>query len=170
MAAEAQKPKEGDKQEPKKKKGLGPIIFVVVGAALGGAGVALLAPKPKPVEHKREKEPELVHVQCADKMEFTFNPKVERGRMTAVVSFYFVVRHRDDKKDEEHVNRLIKDNWERGRSRVLEVLMSQSAAELQAPDGKKHLRKQICDELTVTFFISGEALVDDVYWDKFFVQ
>lgn len=170
MAAEAQKPKEGEKPEPKKKKRIAPLIFVAVGAALGGAGVALLAPKPKPAELQHPKEPELVHVQCADKMEFTFNPKVERGRMTGVVSFYFVVRHRDDKKEEERVNRLIKDNWERGRSRVLEVLMSQSAAELQAPDGKKHLRKQICDELSVTFFMGGEALVADVYWDKFFVQ
>ncbi len=166
MSADANKPKEGE-QPPVKKKGLPPVILVAVGAALGGAGVVFLAPKPQPAGQGVHKEPEYETVQCADKMSFLFNPKSDSGNKQARISLYFVVKQRKDKHEEDKVNGLIKANWERAKSRVLEVLMSQTVPQLRSAEGKQHLRKMVIDELTLTFFLRGEAQVVDILWEDY---
>lgn len=170
MAAEAAKAKEGDKQAAPKKKGLPPIIMIAVGAIVGGAGVVFFSPKPKPVVHEAPKEPEYEEVQFEDKMTFSFNPRSERGRGQGKLSFFFVIKMKKDPKDEEKVKHLVKDGWERARSRVFEILTTQSVTGLQSSEGKLQLRRLITDELSVTFFRKGEAVVTTIYWDEFFIQ
>lgn len=170
MAAEAPKSKEGDKQAAPKKKGMSPIIFIALGAIAGGAGVPFLLPKPKPVVHEAPKEPEYEEVQFEDKMSFSFNPKAERGRGQGKLSFYFVIKMKKDAKEEEKVKHLVKDGWERSRSRVFEILTAQTVASLQSPEGKMQIRRLIADELAINFFRKGEATVTTIYWDEFFIQ
>jgi flagellar basal body-associated protein FliL len=74
-----------------------------------------------------------------------------------------------DAKEEEKIKHLVKDGWERARSRVFEILTGQSAASLNTPEGKMQVRRLISDELTVTFFRKGEAVVTTIYWDEFFI-
>jgi flagellar basal body-associated protein FliL len=179
-----------DTQEPApaRKKGLPAIALVAVGAALGGAGVVFLAPKPEPVAHGPA-QPEIVSYEHPDAMEFTFNPQVKRGYKTALVSLKFV--YEADRKLVEgdaaaHIGNgqsdpnapaalapvpaAIKTYWNRATSRCNEVLSAQDVDTLTSPDGKRHLKRLLIDELGASFFPDGQARVVDVYLMKTFVQ
>jgi flagellar basal body-associated protein FliL len=184
--------KDTQEPEPAKKKGLPAIALVAVGAALGGAGVVFLAPKPEPAPHGPA-QPELVSYEHPDPMEFTFNPQVKRGYKTALVSLKFV--YEADRKlvegDAAHaadgggghdkadpkaaapmapVPSAIKTYWNRATSRCYEVLSNQDVETLTSPDGKKYLKQLLIDEIGASLFPEGQARVVDVYLMKIFVQ
>lgn len=177
----------------KKKRGLLPILLVAVGAAIGGAGVVLLSPKPKPVEHAPP-PPEIVAYEHPDVLEFTFNPQVKRGYKTALVQFKFV--YEADRKlvegDHAHgaaesggghgaaepaapahlppVLEAIKTYWNKASARCFEVLSGQDIDTLTTPDGMTYLKRLLIDELNATLFPEKQARVVDVYLLKIFVQ
>lgn len=179
----------------KKKSGLLPILLVAVGAAIGGAGVVLLSPKPKPVEHGPP-APEIVAYEHPAVLEFTFNPQVKRGYKTARVEFKFVYEADRKAVEGEHaaaggegaggghggggepagpehlapVPQAIKTYWNKASARCFEVLSSQDVETLTTPDGKKYLKRLLIDELDATLFPDKQARVIDVYLMKVFVQ
>jgi flagellar basal body-associated protein FliL len=156
----------------KKKKGLPPVLLIAVGAALGGVGVVFGVP-PKQVEVH---VPEVVHtftpIQHPDLLEFQFNPRAQAGKAYASVSFYFVYVARDDR--EEAAFEAIKTNWDRIRSRVLELLSNTSVSDLNAENGKRMLAKALVDDLDATIFPGKAdekvAKVSEVLWAKWILQ
>lgn len=167
MADEEKKEQEGEEQ-PKKKGGLKPIIMIALGAILGAAGVVFMGPKPKPVEEHKEPEPKLEYREHPDLIETTFNPRTRSGSRTGQVHFRFV--YELDVAHEKDVLKAIKTHWNKAKSRVLTILGARTAKELNTPEGKQELKKILVDELTLTFFPDGEAKVDDILWEKFFIQ
>jgi flagellar basal body-associated protein FliL len=190
--ADAKDPKTEEPAPEAKKKGgkrLLPVLMVLVGAVVGGAGVVVLGPKPVMKEHgPPPKDVRLYdHPQA---MEFTINPVVERGHKTAMIHFLFT--YKADAKDVtvsplasgEHgkegegamsselppVLKSIQANWNRAYSRCLEVLSNQKAADLLDPEGKRALKRTLIDELSASLFPDGIATVDDILWQKYFVQ
>lgn len=164
-----------------------PALMVLVGAVLGGAGVVVFSPEPMPKDHG----PPPKDIRLFDHptpMEFTINPVVEKGHKTAMIHFLFT--YKADAKDVlgaaagagagEHggpgmtevppVPKAIQTNWNRAYSRCLEVLSNQKAAELIDPEGKRALKRTLIDELSATLFPDGTATVDDILWQKYFVQ
>ena len=159
------KPPEGG---GKKKGSMKPLVFLAIGAVAGGAGVVTMAPKREVVKVVGPPQPEIEQVEVPDLLEFTFNPRVERGQKLAQVSFYIVIKQ--DKHKEAEVTKALKTNWNRAYSRCMEVLANTPAANLNTPDGKPKLRARLCDELSATLFPDGIATVDDLLWKKFGVQ
>lgn len=157
-----------EEAKPKKKGGIMPLILVAVGAGLGGAGVVFMSPKPEVEKPKGPPAPVYEHVEHPDKFEINFNPRTDRGRASGQVYFQFV--YKMNKHDEAKVLEAIKTNWTRVNSRCLVIFSSKSVKDLMTPQGKQDLKKQLVDELTLTFFPEGEAEVDDILWVKFMVQ
>ncbi len=160
---------EETKEEEVKGKGGGlkSLILVAVGAALGGAGVVFMAPPVKEEVHVPP-PPKVLILHHPDEMPFIFNPPVERGRMTASIAFKFDYKLKET--DEDAVLESIRLHWDRAVSRCLEVLSNTPAKELSTDLGKARLKKRLIDELTLTFFPKGKAIVDDVLWTKFVLQ
>jgi flagellar basal body-associated protein FliL len=174
-------------QAPAKKKKLTPILMVVLGAVLGGAGVVFLAPQPPQREHAPT-APDIRLYDHPTAMEFTINPVVERGSKTAMVQFLFSYKadHRDvqpggdgaghgadaegGSAELSPVLKSIAINWNRAYSRCLEVLSNQKASVFVDPEGKRRLKRTLIDELSATLFPDGIATVDDILWKKMFVQ
>ena len=193
LADDKEKNEESQEGAPKKKSML-PILMVVVGAVLGGAGVVVMTPKPEPEEHG----PPPADIRLYDHpvaMEFTINPVVERGHKQAMIHFLFT--YKADSKDVQPpdgagggggghggghgggaeapaelppVLDAIKVNWNLAYSRCLEVLSNQKASTLVDPDGKRRLKRLLIEELSATLFPDGIAAVDDILWQKYFVQ
>lgn len=159
------KPPEGG---GKKKGGLKPLVFLAIGAVGGGAGAVMLAPKKEVVKVVGPPQPEIERVELPDLLEFTFNPRVERGQKIASISFYLV--YKQDKHKEEQVTKALKTNWNRAYSRCMEVLTNTPAANLVSMDDKQKLRARLRDELSASLFPDGIATVDDLLWKKFSVQ
>ena len=154
-------------QEARKKSRLLPLLLVAIGAAVGGAGVVFLAPRPK-IEAPKHEAPEMVLREHPDPMDFTFNPQVERGQKNAIVKFQFV--YQMDKRKEELVLTSIKDYWTRAYSRCLLVLKNRPHTAFLNNDGIALLTKELADELTASLFPDGIAKVDDILWLKVMVQ
>lgn len=184
------KPEEGGEETAKKGKLL-PLILVVAGAVLGGAGVVVMGPSPEEEEHG----PPPADIRLYDHpeaMEFVVNPVVERGHKQARIQFLFT--YKADSKDVEGpgdaaggdggghgggdaattelppVLSSIQLNWNRARSRCLELLSNQRADTLMSPEGKRRIKRELVDELSATLFPDGIATVDDILWKDFFVQ
>ena len=151
-----------------KRRGLPPIVLVAVGAALGGAGVVFLVPKPAAVERHGPPAPEIFRIEHGDLIETSFNARKERGYAMAKVSFRFV--YRLDIHHEQKVLASIQHNWNQMYSRVLLVLMQQSPEDLQSDEGIRHLTKRLTAEMSLTLFPNREAVVDDIVWKHVFVQ
>ncbi len=165
--AEDKQDKEGEEQP--KKKGLSPIILVAVGAALGGAGVVFLGPQPSVHEEAHgPPAPVIERVEHPDVITRQFNAKKKRGSATAMVSFRFVYRR--DRAHDHEVMESLATNWNVMMSRVLLVLMQQAPNDLNTEEGLRHLTKRLTAEMSLTLFPEGQAVVDDIIWDKVMVQ
>lgn len=165
------KKKEGDGKEAPK-KGKSPLIMIVVGAVLGGAGVTFALP-PKEVEVKHE-EPVLqsAPVHHPDLMDFKFNPRTQAGKGYAHISFYFVYTVREDL--EAAALKAVEANWPRAYSNVLELLMARTKTELDAENGRTVLRRDLEGVLDSAFFPAhGEekvATITEILWKDWLLQ
>lgn len=162
---EAKPPPEG---EGKKKGGIKPMLFLVAGAVVGGAGVVFMVPPKEVVKVIGPPQAEIEQVELPDLWEFTFNPRVDRGYKVAQVSFYIV--YKQDKHKEEQVSKTLKTNWNRAYSRCMEVLKNTPPTTLGTMDGMQKLRAKLRDELSASLFPDSIATVDDILWKKFSVQ
>ncbi len=171
MAEEKDNQEEVEKP-PKKKLTL--LIGVLVGAMLGGAGVVVLnpahAPDPIPVNPVEQVATEWLPSDL--EFEFTFNPQTARGKAFAHISFKIAVIVQPGKFDEakELVNE--RESW--AWSGCLEIMSAQDVSQLKAPDGKRHLKRLLMDELNAKLF-PGEpdervAAVENILWTKFLIQ
>lgn len=162
---EAKHPPEG---EAKKKGGLKPILFLVVGAMVGGAGVVFMVPPKEVVKVVGPPQPQWEQVELPDPFVYTINPRVERGYKTALIEFFIV--YKQDKLKEAEVSKAIKTNWSRAYSRCMEVLKNTPAPVFNTMDGLQKLRARLREELSASLFPDGLASVDDILWKKVLVQ
>ena len=190
MAEDKDKAKGKGKDEAPAKKRLPPVVLVLLGAMVGGAGVVFMAPQPEPIPHGPPPK-DIRLYDHPEPMEFMFNPVAERGHHQARVSFVFTYKadshdvelHTDGAGGGGHgggsdaapaalppVLLAIKTNWNRAYSRCLEVLANEKAQALNDPDGKRRIKRRLIDELSATLFPDGIATVDDILWKGFFVQ
>ncbi|MHC4512751.1 MAG: flagellar basal body-associated FliL family protein [Planctomycetota bacterium] len=170
MTGEEEEQKE-QQEEPVKKKSrlISALVFVAIGAAVGGAGVAIFTPPPVQQEDTGNRLPELELVEHDDIMKFLVNPQAERGgRITARIGFRFVCRR--DKHKKKQVNKSIKDYWNKAYSRCLMVISNQDVKFLATAEGKQALRKTLVDELSLTLFPDGIATIEDILWTEYFLQ
>lgn len=169
--------KEADKSEEEgKKKGLPPVVLVIVGAMLGGAGVVFGMPAaPAADEHHEPPEPKLLQVHAAaNPMMFTFNPRSTAGKHFGTVSFTFGYKVLEPDLADSKV--LLKQRWKAAESAINKLLRSTHFEEW-GTDGVDLIEKEIRDELTYQLFPGandGEhariAKVTDIYWEKIMVQ
>ena len=183
----AEDDKEPEEVEKKTRSGLLPVLLVAVGAAIGGAGVVVLSPKPLPVE-PGPPAPEIVAYEHPEPLAFVFNPQVKRGSKTAQVEIKFVYEadrrlvEGDRPRGGESAGgepatavRLppvldaIKTYWNKASARCFEVLSNQDVDTLQSPDGKRYIKRLLIDELNATLFPEQQAKVVDVYLMKMIV-
>ncbi len=166
--------KESQEEEQPRKKRIPAIVMVLVGAALGGAGVVLFIPKHEPEPDRAEVVSETpIPWQPADvEMEFRFNPQTQRGKAFGQVSFTISFLVQPGKLDEAKDS--VATRLNQARSRCLELLSSQSVLQLSSVDGKKHLKRLLKDELTYSLFPGFKsdriAVVDDIFWTSFLIQ
>ncbi len=164
------------------------LVLTVVGAAVGAAAVVVITPR----SGAGEQQPVSKAVSLYDHprpMEFTFNPIVDRGHKTALITFKFSYRadtfdiygDRDPEVGERErlkldiaalgvVPKRIERHWDRAYSRCLEMLTNQRAETLMDPKGKVLIKRMLRDELTSSLFPEGAARVDDILWTKFVLQ
>ncbi len=190
----ADEKKKDDTDEEPKKKGIPAIALVALGAIAGGGGAAVMSGGAPPEEH-HEPVVEYGLFDHPDLMKFSFNPLAKRGSRSAIISFRFA--YNCDKTlilpptggaapaagghgapggggkgpaPLGPVPKLIKLNWHRAYSRCLGVLMQQPVERLQTAEGKEHLKRMLIDELGAALFPDGSAKVDDILWEKFYIQ
>jgi flagellar basal body-associated protein FliL len=157
--------KGGEAQAPKKK--LPPIVLVVVGAALGGAGTVFMLPKdaPKPVTEPAPRIEQVIH---PDKVELSFNPRTNRGIKAAKATFMFV--YRADLNREAEVLAQIQEHWDLMVSRSLLTLMRRTPEEILSEDGIRLLTADLVKEISLALFPKGDAVVEDIVWKQLMVQ
>jgi flagellar basal body-associated protein FliL len=166
--ADAKEAKNEGEQKEKRASRLPPVLFLVAGAVLGGAGVVFIVPRPAPSQESGPPAPVIEQIELPDMLEFNFNPKVERGHRMAHVQFYIV--YKQDKLREREVKEALRTNWNRAYSRCLEVLKNAPLEMLEGMQGMRELRMVLKDELSATLFPSGIATVDDILWKKINLQ
>jgi flagellar basal body-associated protein FliL len=146
-----EKKKEADaKVAEGKKKGLPAIIMVAVGAIVGGVGVVFAVPPKEKVVVVNEKPPVWLDIIHPDEIQHEFNPKSSSGRSIARIAFKFYYSVPEVR--EEDAFHLIKDRWEEGKANALEVLSNRSIAELNSEAGRRHLERDLVEDLDRTFF------------------
>lgn len=159
----------GDAGKATRKKGLSPLLMVAIGAALGGAGVAVLAPKPQPtVEVDRQPRYEIVGYE--PEISFVFNPRVERGS-SPNVRVRFTLDVKQDVKKAAEVKDVIAQRIDRAKSRALVVLMDQPLQVFQSgSEGIRLLTKRLISEFNTELFPTGLATVEDIVYRDVFIQ
>lgn len=163
-----------EKAEKPPKKKLTAMVGVLVGAALGGAGVVVLnpthAPEPVPVKPVVQVATEWLPTDL--EFEFTFNPQAERGKAFAHINFKIAVLVQPGKFEQAKAMVAQRKTW--AYSGCLEIMSAQTALELKSPDGKRHLKRLLMDELTHKLFPGSAderiAAVEDILWTKFVIQ
>lgn len=119
--------KEKKDDEGGKKSPLMPIILVGVGAALGGAGVVMMNPKPAHEKHA-PKPREIVDVLHSEDYSITFNPRDGRQRVVRTrITFRYVV----DKELATAAVKKVENGFEDARADISTYLRRQSWDELQ---------------------------------------
>ncbi|MFT5532910.1 MAG: flagellar FliL protein [Burkholderiaceae bacterium] len=143
------------------------IIAVVVLAIVGGAaGYFLLMKKAKPAgEHVAEESHEPAKAPVFLVLDpFTVNLQQENGDQYLQVAM--TVQVADDKQSEA-----IKVYLPQVRSRVLMVLSSKKASEINTPEGKKQLAEDIIGQIKQPFSEHGKPQkVNDVFFTSFVIQ
>ena len=171
MADEKETKEEG--QKPSKKKLL-PLVIVMVGAVLGGAGVVLFTKKedqkPSPTEVV-SRDP-IPWAPADVELHFRFNSQTERGKAFGQISFTLSFLVQPGKLEE--AKELVSIRLIQARSRCLELLSSQSVPDLRSTEGKTRLKRLLKDELTYNLFpgFKGDrvATVEDIFWTTFLIQ
>jgi flagellar FliL protein len=152
----------------KKKSKLKLIIIALVVLALGGgaAGYFLLMKKPKSAgAHVEEESHESAKAPVFLVLDpFTVNLQQENGDQYLQVAM--TVQVADSKQSDD-----IKVYLPQVRSRVLMVLSSKKASEINTPDGKKQLADDIIAQIKKPFSEKGPAQkVNDVFFTSFVIQ
>jgi flagellar basal body-associated protein FliL len=172
VAEDKHKEAEGKDGGGAAKKRLPVVVWVAVGAMLGGAGMVVAVPPAKSEVVVEKPPPADIDVQHPDLMEHQFNPRTQAGKSYASAGFYFVYRVREDREQEAHA--AIKANWDRARSNVLLLLRSRTVADLNADNGQLALSKDLIDELDASLFPGRDedkvARVTEILWSKWILQ
>ena len=156
------------------KKKLIIIIVAVLVLALGGGGAAWFfmhgadsaeheeEPAKKSKSKKKKKEsgpPVYVPVEA-----FTVNLQPEEGEQ--YLQLAFTLQLSDAEQSE-----LIKNNMPKVRSRILLLLSSKRASEINTPEGKQQLSKEILEQVNLPFEENGdEQEVSEVLFTSFIIQ
>jgi len=156
------------------KKKLIIIIAAVLVLALGGGGAAWFfmhgadsaeheeEPVKKSKSKKKKKEagpPVYVPVEA-----FTVNLQPEEGEQ--YLQLAFTLQLSDAEQSE-----LIKNNMPKVRSRILLLLSSKRASEINTPEGKQQLSKEILEQVNLPFEEQGdEQEVSEVLFTSFIIQ
>jgi flagellar FliL protein len=157
------------------KKKLVIIIIAVLVLVLGGGGAAAYfmmkggadaEHEDEPVKHEKKKKkkksegpPKYVPVEA-----FTVNLQPEEGEQYLQLAFTLQV---PDAEQEE----AIKANMPKVRSRILLLLSSKKASEINTPEGKQHLAKDILTQVNEPFEDGGEEQeVAEVLFTSFIIQ
>ena len=157
----------GEAAPPKSSKKMLIMIIAVVVLVLGGGGAAWFMLKGgDDAEHKTAKKaskPSAVPVFVALEA-FTVNLQPENGDQYLQLQFTLQV---SDEKQVEH----IKANMARVRSRVLLLLSSKKASEINTPEGKSQLSKELLTTLQAPFVDKGDPQeISDVLYTAFIIQ
>jgi len=159
-----------------KKKGMPPVVFIALGAILGGAGVVFGLPSDGGAHQQHaEPAPKLLHVHPASNvMTFTFNPRSTAGKHFGTVSFTFGYKVLEP--DLADSKALLKQRWKAAESAINKLLRSTHYEEWGS-DGIDLIEKEVRDELTYQLFPGANegdhariAKVTDIYWEKIMVQ
>src|SRR5450830_316117 len=156
------------------KKKLIIIIAAVLVLALGGGGAEWFfmhgadsaeheeEPVKKSKSKKKKKEagpPVYVPVEA-----FTVNLQPEEGEQ--YLQLAFTLQLSDAEQSE-----LIKNNMPKVRSRILLLLSSKRASEINTPEGKQQLSKEILEQVNLPFEEQGdEQEVSEVLFTSFIIQ
>lgn len=153
----------------KKKSKLKLIIIAAVVLALGGGGAAYFLLMKKPAAPKAHAEEEESHEEAKAPVflvlePFTVNLQQEAGDQYLQIAM--TVQVANDKQSEE-----IKTYLPQVRSRVLMVLSSKKASEINTPEGKKLLADDIIAQIKRPFSEHGKSQkVSDVFFTSFVIQ
>ena len=156
----------GDAAPPKSSKKMLVVIIAVVVLALGGGAAAYFMMKGGDAEHKTEKKAAKPHTPpvFVPLEAFTVNLQPENGDQYLQLQFTLQVS------DEKQVE-LIKANMARVRSRVLLLLSSKKASEINTPEGKSALSKELLTTLQAPFVEKGDPQeISDVLYTAFIIQ
>jgi len=154
------------------------LIIIIVAAlvlAIGGGGGAYFmlkghddsaeheeAPAKKSKSKKKKKEtgpPVYVPVEA-----FTVNLQPEEGEQYLQLAFTLQVPGAEQSEN-------IKNNMPKVRSRILLLLSSKKASEINTPEGKQQLSKEILEQINQPFEDGGEEQeVSEVLFTSFIIQ
>jgi len=150
---------------PAKKKGKSKLLLIGVSliVLLGGGGAGAWWYMGKKAEAATAEEP-ATPPGFITLDPFIVNLADPGGRRFLRISLRLLVKSEAEAKElEDNALVLLK-----ARSAVLELLATQKSEELQTPDGKTELKKQIAEKATAAF--GGHTEVTDVLFAEFVVQ
>jgi flagellar FliL protein len=153
-----------------KKKIMIIVIAVLLAVGLGGGAAWFFtrggddgehATETKSKKKKKEASGPPVYVQID---QFTVNLQPEEGEHYLQLKFTLQVEGEEQKK-------LIEENMAKVRNRVLLLLSGKKASEINTPDGKQVLAKEITDTINEPFESKGDPQeVAEVLFTDFIIQ
>lgn len=154
------------------RRGAPALVFLALGAILGGVGVVFAVP-PQKVEVKIEQPPpQIVPVEHPDLLEFRFNPQTSAGKATGYVSFRFEYEVRDDRLPE--AEKFVRAYWNRAKSNCLLLLQARTVRQLTSQQGQQVLTADLVDELEHSLFPGHVedrvARVTRILWNEIRIQ
>lgn len=193
------KDKKGDGEESGKKGGgLMPVIFVAIGAALGGAGTVVMSPSPTDEEAHHVRQEFLV--AHPDSIELQFHPRPSSpGGPTRLARCIFKFEYRTSAYDptghgdsaggghgapgggggkkgpqlsaeEKAFLEGMKLHWTPMEAAVLHLLSDYTESELIDNSRRDEITRRLQDLMTRVLFPSGEAVVERVYILQMLIQ
>ncbi|MGW8393922.1 flagellar basal body-associated protein FliL [Pseudoduganella sp. HUAS MS19] len=155
------------------KKKLIIILAGVLVLALAGGGGAWFMLKGDSEEHSEEAKPNKKAKKPAKKAgppvyipvdQFTVNLQPENGEQYLQLAITLQASSLEE-------SEIIKTNMPKVRSRILLLLSSKHASEINTPEGKQQLSKDIMDAVNLPFENEGEAQeVSEVLFTAFIIQ
>ena len=166
-----------DSGEEQEKKGglMKPLLMVAVGAMLGAAGVVFTsggAPADGDShDHDAHTEVAKKKFELPDVMEFSFQPRTESGKQSAVMHLRVVYEVDDDSELQAEAREYAKLYWNQAYAACLRILRESHADDFQG-EAQALLLAELRDELSYVLFpIKGDkriATVIDVVITQFF--
>lgn len=166
-----------DSGEEQEKKGglMKPLMMVAVGAMLGAAGVVFTSGKGEDHgdgQHEAEhQEVEKKKFELPDVMEFSFQPRTDSGKQSAVMHLRVVYEVEDDAELQQEAREYAKLYWNQAYAACLRILRESHADDFQG-EAQALLLAELRDELSYVLFpIKGDkriATVIDVLITQFF--
>jgi len=156
-----------------KKKLIIILAAVLVLALAGGAGAWFMLHSDSGEEHSEETKPNKKAKKPAKKAgppvyipvdQFTVNLQPENGDQYLQLAITLQASSLEE-------SEIIKTNMPKVRSRILLLLSSKHASEINTPEGKQQLSKDIMDAVNLPFENDGEAQeVSEVLFTAFIIQ